>query len=273
MPNWKEEIGRIKEEMGRKKDDAQHRLDLEEKTRTQELKDKEKEFPLGIMRDYENIILPGFEILDSFHIKEALIEIRDQIWKVGEIIKRPNNFEEFELRSGYSALYCDNSTYGFNRYVKIDYEEAYDQNEKLPILKSKSESGKIDYERNRSKIAKYVLIGPETLRYVPEGSSPNDGSGDRSYWNERLEIYRPTLEISVNNGNYLYIVATSSSTRECPEVWNINIKQKSREEIQEDIRLCLIIDSYTRPDYSKMDSEILNHPKLYKRYLELHHTY
>lgn len=269
MPNWKEEVSRIKEEVHRFKDNNQLGADLEIKARAQELNDKEKEFQLGIMSDYENIILPGFKILDSFHIKEALTEIRDQIWKVGEILKRPNNFKEYELRSGYSALYYDNPTYGFTRYVKVDYERAYDSNDVLPLVSSKLKIGQIEYERKRSKIAKYVLIGPETLHYVAEGSSPNDGSGDRSFWDEHLEAFRPKLQISINDGKYLHIGIEDSSIIN-GSVLGTNIEKQSREEIKENIRQLLTIASYFRRDYSKVDPEVLRHPELYRRYLDSH---
>ncbi|MDD4026970.1 MAG: hypothetical protein PHO75_02150 [Candidatus Shapirobacteria bacterium] len=89
MTNWEREVSRIK-----------NTQQVEENSRReiqkQEQAQKERFIQEQTQNDYDNIVIPGFKVLDSFNIKETLIEIRDQVWKVGKISKEPNSFEEYK---------------------------------------------------------------------------------------------------------------------------------------------------------------------------------
>lgn len=74
-------------------------------------------------------IVPGFKILDHFGVRTLLDEIRQDIWKEGEVVKYPNRIEdiscEFSYDEGTEYIETSNSdaTYELNgnnsKYIRI----------------------------------------------------------------------------------------------------------------------------------------------------------
>lgn len=66
---------------------------------------KEREVIIKLEERYRSEILPGFELLDKLGIPTTLQEIRDQVWKIGEIEKSPKDFEEFKKNTHLKPQY------------------------------------------------------------------------------------------------------------------------------------------------------------------------
>lgn len=253
MPNWETEVNKLKYQQK-----VDHNFEIKE--RKLEVSERERLAQHEIKNKYEKIILPGFEILDTFNIKESLTDIRDQIWKTGEVIKRPNNFQEYQNRSESIV-----NKRGINREREA-YNREYDSNSgNLPLLSLKKIND-IVYTSNykESKLAKYVLLCPDVLKYVP--STSYDAP-------EHVEKVSESLVVATN-GEKIFIYSGSDTNIDRAKinyqediVKSISIKEKSKTEINDWISETLLKDCLKRRDYTKVDQELLSHPKVYNRYL------
>lgn len=88
MTNWREEVNSLRANSER---EISNRAVLEQ----QKEQEQKASIELEKSRYYREVIIPGFEVLDRFRISETLTEVRDQIWKAGEIIKSPKSIEQF----------------------------------------------------------------------------------------------------------------------------------------------------------------------------------
>lgn len=248
MINWELETNRLK---------AQQQSEFNSKIEAnrQSVLERERLIQDEIKNNYENCILPGLKLLDSFHIKETLTKIRDQVWKRGDIFKRPNNFEEYKNRSEYT--FCSYPT-NINKTVseeRQNYNFSYDHGGKnlpTPGDKSTEEVFSIKRDFNESKEAKYVLFVPKILVFMGE----ENGYGVDDYKPARIEETSVSLTIS-SEGKHIFINGKS-----------INTEDKKQTEVQSWINEILIEDCIKRRDYSQIDPEILKRPELYKEYLD-----
>ncbi len=86
MTNWENEVHSV---ISRE----QEKLIIAKRDEQEKIKD----LKLRGVIDYENNVLPAYELLDKLGVKESLEEIKDQIWGKGEIKKNVNSLEEYSL--------------------------------------------------------------------------------------------------------------------------------------------------------------------------------
>lgn len=114
MTNWESEIKFYQLQQSQKEQDARS----EESRKLQEdriRQEKERGEMMTSMRiDYDSRIVPEFELLDKFFIRENLLEIKNQIWKIGEVSKNPLDFNDYFQKKGKPKIfhkdYCANYT-------------------------------------------------------------------------------------------------------------------------------------------------------------------
>lgn len=262
MTNWEAEANRLKSQQ---QFEANQKIETEKQAKLKTILSEEKRLQNEIENNYKTFILPGFEILDSFNIKETLTEIRDQVWKVGEVFKRPNNFEEYRLRSSYDySCYPTNMDKSVTE-TRSNYNSYYNMNYKtLPPPENISQQEERFRINNfkESLLAKYILY-TDTLICISAGHYT-----DGCPYSEEVEKSCEILTIS-SDGKNIYIYNDGDYNIKEKEYGNsINIEQNNKTKTENWIKEKLIKNCAQRRDYTKIDSEILKHPGLLEKYYD-----
>lgn len=188
MSNWESEANRA---LSQEKSEINSRLEqkgllnLERKNQVTRI----------IKSSYEQFLLPGYEILDRYKVKESLIEIRDQLWG-GEVKKETESCEQY-LASVNKSI-AGNFTLMSEIYLSPDQLD--DKNYlSQASLSNKAISGIV----NESSLftAKYILIKPEVIcRFAGYDSTSWDSGG--TY--DNLSVCPETLKVSSRNNIDIY---------------------------------------------------------------------
>jgi len=122
MTNWEKEV-------------TNHQNNLAEQVRQEKLLEEQRIQKENQLFQEQNVI-PGFKLLDKLEIPQKLEEIRDQIWKNGELIShvtKEGKEEEIlkginNIKPGYLDIYSDDSC-----YLNIGDRRKRKYSEEMPI--------------------------------------------------------------------------------------------------------------------------------------------
>lgn len=229
MANWESEASK-----------ALFQKELEISSRLERIRmgntERENQITSMITSYYEQTVLPGYELLDRYGIREKLTEIRDQVWG-GEVEKNTTSFDQYRSRIIEFAT---------NRYSGIKY--------KLDILPFQLDTSNYPNQfklsvKEKETINNIIIIYP--ARYILSSANILCCVTGRDYneiacHQEEIRVTTDGSSLNINNFMLENLIGTNPTT----------IKEWIHDTLLEE---CV--------DFKKRRKDVLKHPG-YQNYLE-----
>ncbi len=193
MTNWKEEI--------RGYYNQQVEQSRQEQLRTQIADEQQRiEGERLHLEHYRTVVLPEFEILDQLNVSTSLLEIRDQIWRCGEVHRNPTqklqppyeSHATYTLESlPYYTMSSDVDNYNIYKYTKYIKVSTNLQKITLSTNMGQFPSPEIElatngYQARKEWLRQQLIIGCTFKRPSLE---PNIDDRIRKYWYTMKQLY------------------------------------------------------------------------------------